>query len=779
MLIYLNNNLVLTYKATTTTEIGLKIKEAQQSQSPPLLHFLCIGILNSKTLAKSKRANDPEEMAPPNCLLAVLALTVFLGTSNGLPITSRPIEGNVQRMVWEDWVNLDPEQRNLTKEKKVTAKSIFTLPFRHCPQGHTLYNELCIPQSNIDATDLVKQELILAGVTNGNPPPPPIADYDYGDDVESEEILYDLSVIPTAIQDSPPPSAGSEDQALPSEDAPLKFNIFQKKFPTGSGEPEVQALPQDMVGASNAGNSSTTATSTTTAGTSASNTTTPATPPYKPNGDLQAAPSNTLSTSTTLTMPSSNRDISQVEAIVLPAGQAQAGFVQLVTSPLTDSDSEDSSTTESDLNEEENLDQLLMVDAFLPAYDGSTELLPSLFSHRKLAPPLSTDQDVKAKQADEAAEGAYEAGTQQDKEEVKEGETTTDMWPTEDEEYTTETGITTGDTTIAEASFDDTSSATSTSAFASSFTSDQTSPHPPEELEIDEHENRLVLIKTKVQPVQLTTPTSATSTATATATTAVDDADSSTDRFHYQRFADDVSARSTTAKPEPSTRTPGSSEPIEEDYMPSSDNDNLMTNTIGGHEDDRDEGSHKATSKIDVQQELRLINELVKDKRRKQQKQQQVQLDSTSTEGTSTSTSTEVTITNWSKDMPQLGKSIREASTTTETAATSSQSQANESSSTGNTAASTSQHLSITNRSNRNSKIFKEGQLAKEPAAAAATAATPPNSSSNPDGYTPFWWLPSIGWRLDRKADAAGQDQSLLLRLFSTFRGSGTVPTTR
>ncbi|XP_016956412.1 protein folded gastrulation [Drosophila biarmipes] len=716
-------------------------------------------------------------MAPPNCLLAVLALAIFLGASNGLPITSRPIEGNVQRMVWDDWVNLDPEQRSLTKEKKVTAKSIFTLPFRHCPQGHTLYNELCIPQSNIDPTDLIKQELILAGGTNGNSPPPPIADYDYGDDAESEEIVYDLSVIPTAMQDSLPPRDGVEGQALPSEDAPLKFNIFEKKFPTGTGEPEEPPMPPDVLASISAGNSSfTAATSASTAATSTTTVSTPAAPSGDASnriggGDLLAAPSDALSTSATFNLPSGNSstststangDIGQVEAIVLPAGQAQDGDVHLVTSSLIDS--ENSSTAAHTFNAGADLDQLLKADAFLPAHDGGIELLPPLASHRKVSPPLSADQDAKIEQTDETTEPEG-VGTELTEEEG----TTTDPVTGEEEEYTTETETTAGGTTVStEVSMD--------SAPAPSILG-LTAPHPPEEPELDEGENRLVLIKSKVQPVQSTTTTSATAASTATTAADVADLSSSTDRFHYQHFVEYLAASSTTATAEPSSSTVG--ELIDQNDMPAtSDNDNLMTNTIAGHAGVDDDGGHKATGEMDAQQELRLINELVRGKQREQQQQQQQQLEPTSTEGTSTPTeeATVTTAANWSKVIPQLGQGTSEAATST---------QANESSSTAKSAA--AEQLSITNRSNRNSKIIRVGQVAEEPAATAATAESPtspasptsPSSSSNPDGYTPFWWLPSIGWRLERQVDGNGEDHSLLLRFFSTFRGSGPAATTR
>lgn len=142
-------------------------------------------------------------MASPSCLLTVLGLAVVATlATDALPITSRPIE-DIQRMVWKDWVNLGPEQQTLEKEKKVTAKSIFTLPFRHCPPQHTLYNDHCIPQSNINPNQLIVQELILAETANGKPPPAPIADYDYDNEPEeSDEIAFDIDVMPPAI--SPP-----------------------------------------------------------------------------------------------------------------------------------------------------------------------------------------------------------------------------------------------------------------------------------------------------------------------------------------------------------------------------------------------------------------------------------------------------------------------------------------------------------------------------------------------------------------------------------------------
>lgn len=84
-------------------------------------------------------------------LLALTALQMTHSSLKGsgveaLPITSRPIEGNAQLLAWEEWQRLSPDQRTLEKEKKVTAKSIFTLPFRHCPPGHKQYGSVAYPR---------------------------------------------------------------------------------------------------------------------------------------------------------------------------------------------------------------------------------------------------------------------------------------------------------------------------------------------------------------------------------------------------------------------------------------------------------------------------------------------------------------------------------------------------------------------------------------------------------------------------------------------------------
>ncbi|XP_030245393.1 protein folded gastrulation isoform X2 [Drosophila navojoa] len=175
--------------------------------------------------------------------LAVLHMhSLKAGGVEALPITSRPIEGNAQKDAWEAWLRLPYEQKSLEKQKKVMPKSIFALPFRHCPPGHKLYNERCISQTNIDPTDLVAQELQeqlgYGGGGGAGGGPTAFTDYDYSDN-ESDELIYEMPLGPLILSDPLPTlptsgASGAEDQALPSEDAPLKFNIFEKKFPTAS-----------------------------------------------------------------------------------------------------------------------------------------------------------------------------------------------------------------------------------------------------------------------------------------------------------------------------------------------------------------------------------------------------------------------------------------------------------------------------------------------------------------------------------------------------------------
>ncbi|XP_034109096.1 protein folded gastrulation [Drosophila albomicans] len=822
--------------------------------------------------------------------LTLTALQMQLASVEALPITSRPIEGNAQLLAWEEWQRLTPDQRTLEKEKKVTAKSIFTLPFRHCPPDHKRYGDRCIPQINIDPTDLIKQELLIE-LSPGGSAPSVNLDYDYSDsdgDEDSDELFINVPLMQKG-QLLPPlqPNGAAEDQALPSEDAPLKFNIFENKYP----------MTLDTAAKSTATTATTTTTVTTTETTTAATatataTTTAATVQQSSNriatqlDDLMADSSVALPSTTTLSIslpPSSSNidDFGSIEAIVVPAGLPvnEKASIQLVTkadAPSTATATATSTTTamlnadadeqqqqqqqhnekELQMNEErvqpseddgeEALAQLLKVDTLLPAtaYGSSVDLLPP-FSHRRVAPLLSADLD----DADESA--------------------ATDMAPTADATPTTAT-------------------ATATAAATTSATTAKG--------ELDaQGENRVMLKKSKVQPVQLsstvatttptTTPTTATATtiaesssattttttttaaaeveATATATTTSDTAAVTTtttvaaaaaaaadegdvaaihqdangnakddDRFYYQHSDSTTSSTTATATSSSSSgNTVADAVDLDElNYMAASDN--LMTNTIGGQGD-----SEKAAGEMNFEQELSIINELVKGKwrlsqlRQQQQHQQQQLLNSSSSSTTTAATTTSVessevtsstpaaseNTTFWSKLMPMLSQSqssteattaattdeTAETITATATATTTAQSSVADTSiatattaatttaattTTTTAAAATTSHLSInTNRSNRNSKIIRIDSIVESSTTTTTTTTTTPaptatpatptvsSNSSNAAAYTPFWWLPNFGVRLDRQVDENGEDRSLLLRFFRPFRAGNTA----
>ncbi|XP_068139804.1 protein folded gastrulation [Drosophila tropicalis] len=732
----------------------------------------------------------------------LFTLAAVQSLAHCLPITSRPLEGNAQRLAWQEWLDLPKDQK--TPEKKVTAKSIFTLPFRRCPPGHKLYNERCIPQTNIDPQDVLKQELILAGggvaggLGNGGSPVI-ITDYDYGDEDEfSDELLYDAPQQQPLMQTTGNLSPNGEDQALPSEDAPLKFNLFEKKFPTGTGTDttEQESLddmlmlsPEMNATASINGN----ATATTTAATAPTFTeqatpTSVATTPRQAEGInnaiaqgddlLQAASSNNIISSTTTTLR--DFDISSIEAIVVPAGhrttntniEPEAQSVQLVTSSLSpDADAETDanlSSSSTPLQTEADLAQLLKVDAFLPASTSRSniEMLPAPYSnHRRVAPLLT------AEELGEEATTDMVTTTQEDEGETKtekEMETQTETEREMETETETETEVEGEGTT-------------------------ETTPTT-----MDEPENHLVLIKSKVQPVQLTQTTSAAATTTttsaaaaATATTTTTEA-VATDRFHYQHFEDVAASNSATSA---SSILPEKAKAeVKTSNSNNNHNNNIMTNTIASQHDDDDDDDNDKTSEINLAEELRIINELVKSKKRHQPQQPA---------GTATTRITTATIIESSTETTGTTSSTTESSTfietememATGTAATaaiisnnadSSSSSSSSSATTTPTAAATTTttatQLSInTNRSNKNSKIIRvnnEYELtSKATTVGTIAAAATPNSSSNissSDGYTPFWWLPNIGWRLDRQVDRHGEDRSLLLRFFSTFRAPST-----
>ncbi|KAM7346965.1 folded gastrulation isoform 1-T7 [Cochliomyia hominivorax] len=164
----------------------------------------------------------------------LMTLNMPLSTTMALPVTSKPIESTVENLAWQAWIELPPEQKQQVKSRKVTPKSIFTLPLRvECPEGHKQVDTKCIPI--VIGSNDVLIDLNALGLLVGNTQPDDIYDYDdmgeemgshlpYGSDMPQVEAEKSVDGITVELKP-------------PSKDEPLKFNIFQNKFNIFHEEP--------------------------------------------------------------------------------------------------------------------------------------------------------------------------------------------------------------------------------------------------------------------------------------------------------------------------------------------------------------------------------------------------------------------------------------------------------------------------------------------------------------------------------------------------------------
>uniref|UniRef100_A0A1A9UUL9 FOG_N domain-containing protein n=1 Tax=Glossina austeni TaxID=7395 RepID=A0A1A9UUL9_GLOAU len=156
--------------------------------------------------------------------------------SVALPITSKPIESTAENLAWEAWLMLPPEQKNQIKSRKVTPKSIFSLPQRKpCQQGHHKVDTKCIPIINGSNALLIDPSVLILVV--GDTGEAVEFDYDLIEEEEEEkEKEQRTSSTSQKLIDSrqglDKPTTDATEQKLTKQDEPLKFNIFQSKFPT-------------------------------------------------------------------------------------------------------------------------------------------------------------------------------------------------------------------------------------------------------------------------------------------------------------------------------------------------------------------------------------------------------------------------------------------------------------------------------------------------------------------------------------------------------------------
>ncbi|XP_065363101.1 protein folded gastrulation [Calliphora vicina] len=164
----------------------------------------------------------------------LMTLDMPLSTTMALPVTSKPIESTVENLAWQAWIELPPEQKQQVKSRKVTPKSIFTLPLRvECPQGHKQVDTKCIPI--VIGSNDVLIDLNALGLLVGNTQNDELYDYDDMGEEMGNPLPYG-SEMPMGESEKSVEGITVEFKP-PSKDEPLKFNIFQNKFNIFHEEP--------------------------------------------------------------------------------------------------------------------------------------------------------------------------------------------------------------------------------------------------------------------------------------------------------------------------------------------------------------------------------------------------------------------------------------------------------------------------------------------------------------------------------------------------------------
>ncbi|XP_037809838.1 protein folded gastrulation [Lucilia sericata] len=832
----------------------------------------------------------------------LMTLDMPLSTTMALPVTSKPIESTVENLAWQAWIELPPEQKQQVKSRKVTPKSIFTLPLRvECPEGHKQVDTKCIPI--VIGSNDVLIDLNALGLLVGNTQTDELYDYDdmgeemgsslpYGSEMPMGEAEKSVEGITVELKP-------------PSKDEPLKFNIFENKFNIFHEEPleDYSSISNEGVQSSEKEQNVTLTTP------QATNKTTVAQANITDINDLVSEASNisensfeiymqrekssTSSTdnvaeeSYTLTTLADDPDF-RIEAISLPA----AGFevlkpnklsiiqndssVQLVTS-IMDTD-RTTSKDDHDKHVENDLQTLLQTESFLPMLQQATATtlqdtnvataesssLTTISAQEPSESSLDTlslnvdneemttlpnvmEQDGEVKDKQEYTRSVTinplmiddsDADDNGNNDEVKD---TTLESVTNDEPLETTTPIQLDDTTIIETSSSLSTTPATQVELKELLLQQEQAQKDFEELQRmrkgQKDQQHVVLKKSKVEPVKVLSTTTEAATTTTTATNLPTETETKTqdefvtktaetamtplltvhnendnnDRFYYQHFAKQDSEELQSSGSVTTTMATASAEAAATKAT--------EIETI------------PLSSEIDLAEELRLINELVKGIRPATTlttiKSMQATT-TTTTENPTTKTTIKTTLPDkiqsstspvslsesstiatkptpstlqiWSKIMPLLtpttsttpkSSSQENLKTTTESSTLSTQEVSNDIQISEPTSSSSM-------RSNRNSKIIRINGFNSISTGKASTTSTSTTteetttiedssassksenleSSTENNTYQPYWWLP-VAWRLDKpissekqleeEQEVKSEEQPLLLRFWSAY----------
>ncbi|XP_005176641.1 protein folded gastrulation [Musca domestica] len=315
--------------------------------------------------------------------LLVMPLSSVMMTTSALPVTSKPIESTAENLAWQAWIMLPPEQKQLIKSRKVTPKSIFTLPHRvQCPEGHQQVDMKCIP--TVVGSNAVLIDVL--GLVLGDAP---TADVEY--DYEDEPVMGDASnagnmpfnppLYLTAGNDGKSHTETVLELKPPSQDEPLKFNIFQSKFPTDDYPME------DYSGISNEGGSAQAPTPVVMEEEKQLVVNTSQTLNVTNSQDLTGEASNVSKTHTLSHLPAGGEfNLASLEAISVPAsGQGhdqnrhtislfnEDSAIHLVTT-MMDTEEEEENRKEGDKEKSNfhDLDSLLQTESLMPMLNHTT-----------------------------------------------------------------------------------------------------------------------------------------------------------------------------------------------------------------------------------------------------------------------------------------------------------------------------------------------------------------------------------------------------------------------
>ena len=225
-----------------------------------------------------------------------LLLLYALSFSSCLPITSTPLEDNPDHLTWDDLSNIHSYNH---QEARKIPKSIFIAPHfnvSQCPSGYSLREDgKCYKDNNIqiNAADLLKQQLDSLFINSNRPQPTTDYEYDYEDSTESDGP-YHVGLSLSFSNEMP------ENNPLALPHSQRIQPIFHDSTNENASNEDDEDEEENVAAIINTASQTTTSSSTTTTSTTTTTTTTPS--------PTAVSVKSVVSTSSATTSTTSNND---------------------------------------------------------------------------------------------------------------------------------------------------------------------------------------------------------------------------------------------------------------------------------------------------------------------------------------------------------------------------------------------------------------------------------------------------------------------------------------